>query len=319
MEYGRHKTSRIGRRRILGLVLVAGLTGSTPTSSQAVLTELVVGGAVVFQVAGILGEAIPQLAALTQSVQSVIQSGEEIGGTVGRIFKILNPNSGKEKSPKKAKGKATQKSSQKGKLLILPKLKQRLKTLEGKAEGDLPTFEGGAELVIEVRTHYLRREGLQRTLAQASGPEKKALEMGLQRMTSSYEKAFEALKEHLVKLFRSQDGDGLEAVLAAMSDLSALEKPAFTALAEALVGRGRSFSDLYEGRDSSHDPKAFFAPLVELLASDSEAETASPAPAEVEGEAEGSAPPESTSTYDSVSTEAGSDFDSGILEGLDDL
>lgn len=285
---------RIRRRsprkaKILALGVAFGLGASTPTSSHALLTELVVGGTVLFQVAGIVGEALPQLAALTQSLTAVVKSGEEVGSTVGRIVNILLPGSKKKKKKDKAPAKAAGPRDAKPRRISVPTLRA-LAPAGGDPDpfGEVPTL-GAADPVEPIADDapaaedatgeaatpaegldalfaaYLRQRGLEEQLAGAEGEQATMLQAGLEELSKQYELASEQLSEALRDAAARGETDAIAAVVELVRQAPEAVRPAVLPVIERLVGRGRRFGDLHgSGGGASPASKAAFQPLLEL-------------------------------------------------------
>lgn len=247
----------------MSLVLCLGL--STPTSSQAVLSQVIVGGAVAGQVAGLLTTTLPQITALVGSVAVVMKSGEEIGKTVRGIFELLVPGLRKPLPPVEA-GEKKQKPAEKSspgvevvgreaqaqakkqenpatrapRLLVLPELRRAsVEVRDGSADSErLETLEA-------LLASYRHQQALQdQALGEDSGsaPDQEAL----LSVSRRYEGLVEAQVEELEEAGRRGDRQWIESLAQRAGELQASEQEAVRPVLESLVGRGRHFEALYE-------------------------------------------------------------------------
>jgi hypothetical protein len=266
-----------------------GLGLSTPTSSQAVLTELVVGGTVLLQVAGIVGEALPQISALATSFAAVVQSGDQIGKTVGRIVDILVP--GRKK--KKKRGEEPQptpdappsddspseepvarKPTKPGKRLNLPSLKPRPggshRAPDDPTQRTAPDAGGEEKQPDSLDSLFLtfhRKSSLERALVTAEGERREAIEAGLPAMAGRYEEAVEDLVEELEAAARAGDSERIDDVAARASEAPMGLRRGLQPVLERLLGRGRRFGDLYDGAAGGGDTAKALAALVPVAES----------------------------------------------------
>lgn len=270
----------------MSLVLALGLGLSTPTSSQAVLTELVVGGTVLLQVAGIVGEALPQISALASSFAAVVQSGDQIGQTVGRIVDILVPGRKGKKKPdpvaeppgdeaptpdlpdeEPAAGPTRRPTTR----LDLPRLKPRPAGSRPEAGRRPAPAEGTEEKqpdnLDRLFLSFHRKASLERSLVTAEGERREAMEAGLPILAGRYEDAVEDLIEELEQAARGGDAEAIEAVAARATEAPLGLRRGLEPVFERLLGRGRRFGDLYDGAASGGDTAAALAPLVPVAES----------------------------------------------------
>lgn len=278
------------RSRSMALALAMGLGLGAPTSSDAVLTELFVGGMVLFEVAGIVKEALPQVAALATSLGAVVKTGQEVGGTVGRILDILVPGRSKAKGEAKAKAKAKGASKGKqggkkpGKKLGKPteggtkaaKLFERLELRPaaspsghdaGEARAEPASTDAGGEagpvkddLLDALLRGWTRKRALE--LALEAGPEeaeKAALEEGLVEASREYETHVDALRSVLLKLSEEGKQGALAHFVARVEDLPEGAMASLAPVLEQLFGRGESFRRLHTSDEDG--PARALAPL----------------------------------------------------------
>ena len=275
----------------MSLVLACGLGLSTPTSSQAVLTELVVGGTVLLQVVGIVGEALPQISALASSFAAVVKSGDEIGQTVGRIVDILVPN--RKKKPKDDSppagdpptdelgddlgdepGSEPAPAPRPGRRLKLPSLKPRptgSRPVEPDAGRPAPPAAGEEEkqpdTLDRVFLAYHRKASLERALEDAEGERRDAMEAGLAILASRYEESVETLVEDLERAARAGEAEAIDDVAARAAEAPIGLRRGLEPVFERLLGRGRRFGDLYDGAAGGDITAKALAPLVAVAES----------------------------------------------------
>lgn len=256
------RTTRTRKLTALSVVLCLGL--STPTSSHAILTELIVAGTVAGQVAGLLTTALPQVTALAGSVALVVKSGEEIGNTVRGIFDLIIPGRKKPLPEDKAEAKAapakkvpkTQRVSEanadptaRPKSLILPKLHRASRSAREQAVEEIVTADRRpveTETFDRLLAGYRQQQRLQtRMLASAEAGQGVDHE-GVLAASQEYEGQVEALVEELRTAGRKGDRAYVEAIAKRSMELSEMDRLAVHPVLESLVGRGRHFETLYQ-------------------------------------------------------------------------
>ncbi len=273
---GQRRTSRG-----LALFLAFGLCLSTPTSSRAVLTELFVGGMVLLEVAGIVGEAIPQIKALAGSVAAVVKSGHEIGNTVKGILDKIFPGSGGRKPKAGAKGRTgsgrppadpppgtdetgddagttpgTGSEDTGGPLGDLPEIVAPRKPGGTSAGGVLarPEAGEGARQVEALVLAWKRRETVVQALVLAEGPGRTVLEAGLAEASKEYEARVERIALALTEAARVGTPALIEGFEKAAEALPEAERAAVAPVIEAVAGRGAGFRSLHGKADGPAAP-----------------------------------------------------------------
>jgi hypothetical protein len=79
-------------KKLLCLVIAAWMTLCAPASSEAFLTELIVGGSILAEVGGTVVSALPQISLFVSSVITLAKTSEEIADTVMSIVKFFVPS-----------------------------------------------------------------------------------------------------------------------------------------------------------------------------------------------------------------------------------
>lgn len=97
-------------RKLLCLFIAAWMTLCAPASSEAFLTELIVGGSILAEVGGTVVAALPQITLFVSSVITLAKTSEEIADTVMSIVKFFVPS----KKPDDTKPTNTASSAQAG-------------------------------------------------------------------------------------------------------------------------------------------------------------------------------------------------------------
>lgn len=265
--------------KLLALAMVLGLGVSTPTSTHALLTELVVAGTVISQLAGIVAEALPALSTLAGSVTKVVKDGQQIGETFGRIVDIFLPKKkgdGEPGADRKPRPRAKRPAP-----LPLPRggsptgaggataaARFDLPTLSARpgAGGEAPGDPREAEIrgddadpeedtLTRLLTAWDRQQGLQGALEAASEEDRPGLEEGLMALSKAYEQAVEDLSGELKKAAEEGQEAPLEALVETLGELEPARREALRPVLESLSGRGANFEVLYSGKAGDAAPQ----------------------------------------------------------------
>lgn len=257
----------------LSLALVLGLTFSAPTSSHALLTELVVGGGIILQLAGVMSEAIPQITALSGAVSALVSGGQEIVGTVKKIIDLVTPGKAKKgkPAPKKPKPPAEPPAGD------TPALDEILAddppagesgTPPGTGEGpgllEMPELKPAkpgsgpsrdlAGQLTELSKAFLRQQGLVTAMEAADPAQKEALQAGLRTLSERYERQVEGLATDLVAAGKAGDQKAIEAFVAEGKRLSDKARAGLVPLFERLSERGTRFDSLHGEAPPAPEP-----------------------------------------------------------------
>lgn len=262
-------------RRVSALLLAMGLGLSTPTASDAFLTELLVGGTVAFQVLGIVGEALPQVAALAKSVETLVKSGKETAGTVEKIIDMIFGGKGKKDGGKKGPATRSAPAGKKPDPMVLPDLRpgggaadELAQELEGGAEEETssvpPAEVEGEDALDRLVQAHARRKAIQGALEVASEEQKGALGLGLLQITKAYESQVDALLAELRGAARENDRDALRRFAERVRKLPPESEAAVDPVLEQLGGRGEQFRQLHADpaeRAAARQEERALAPL----------------------------------------------------------
>jgi hypothetical protein len=242
--------SRRMRKRLVSWVVVVALAFATPTSSKAVLPELIVGGSLLLQIGGIVVQSLPQLVAVGTGVLTLLKQGQDIGATIGRILGI-HPSSDKPKD--KPATPATPPT---------PTPTAKAQPTHTAPVATTPVAPKPADLDGMIRAvvqAFYQRLGLQEAaakLAQGS-PEREALKGGLSDVNTVYETAASALSEYLMDAVQAGDDKLVLAFTKKVEGLQATAQVAVAPVFALLVDKGARFEKLYGGDASSKQGKAF--------------------------------------------------------------
>ena len=241
------------QRQIICLFLATWLAMCSPASSQAFLTELVVGGSLLVEIGGTLLASLPQVAVFASSVLTLAKTSEEIANTVTNIFKI---GSGNKKEKKKEKPATAQPQPQQ------PKPQPQSKPEPAKAE-KIVVDAGLAKLIDELALTFTRQIGLLRQIQELpqKDPAREALGAGYAELVSESSQKIETIVTKVLDSIENCDEKYVKGFIGKIQSLEGQSQVAMVPVLTQIVDRGKSFSALHGKADNQYlfDMVAAFA------------------------------------------------------------
>lgn len=244
------------RRHILCGILAAWLALVTPTSGQAFLTELVVGGSLLVEVGSTVVAALPQVALFATSLLTLAQSSEEIADTVKNIIGMFFPGSSKKK---KAAPAATPAPA--------PSPAPVVATPADEPAAEAPTDEAVAsrvgDLVDAIVLGFTRQMALLAQLKELpeGSPERDALGAGYSDLVSEQAGLVDGCVTMVLDAVEAGNESLVTAFDAAVRGLDPQQRIALAPVLAKVVSQGSRFAKLHGGTGAD-----LFARLTELQA-----------------------------------------------------
>ena len=225
------------QRQIICLFLALWLAMCTPASSQAFLTELVVGGSLLVEIGGTLIAALPQIAVFASSVLTLARTSEDIAKTVTNIFGIGSGKK-KEKKEKPAPAQPAQKPK--------PKPQPQSKPAPAKTEKIVVDAEL-AKLIDDLAVTFTRQISLLRQIQELpkKDPAREALGAGYAELVSESSQKIETIVTKVLDGIENCDEKYVKGFIGKIQSLEAQSQVAMVPVLTQIVDRGKSFSALH--------------------------------------------------------------------------
>ena len=250
--------------RAVSLVLVVTLScGISVQSSRAMLPELVVGGAVMIQMATVLGALVPQLATLGTSIVGVAKAGQQAQGTLQKLFVDIFGPAKKKDAPKPAAKDPTP--------ISVPTITGPTDVAAAPAAPPAPAGDLDGKLAQLVDAYHANAQPAgdpapAASAAPVSAPQPAAsptavaasqpvadskgapdvAHASMIRADHSYETLTDQTAETLIETVRTGDRQAVERFVAAVKRLSPDDRPAVAPVLEQAIVRGAAFSRIYD-------------------------------------------------------------------------
>ena len=219
----------------------------SPTSSQAFLTELVVGGSLLVEIGGTVLAALPQVAVFASSVLTLAKTSEDIAKTIGNIFKITSGGKDKEKSEKKPQP-AQQAPAQ-------PAPKPQPQTKPAPKKPSKKTVDGEMDkLIDDLVLTFTRQISLLRQIQELpkKDPAREALGAGYAELVSESSQKIETIVTKVLDGIQNCDEKFIEAFVEKVESLEGQSQVAMVPVLTQVEDRGKSFSTLHGGTNNKH-------------------------------------------------------------------
>lgn len=250
-------------KRIVTIVAAFAIAFTSPTSSQAILPELIVGGSALLQIGSIVVSSLPQLVAVGTGVLTLMKQGEEIASTVKRIFGIKDDPktdlAAKVETPTKSLSEGASRtpirrldfgaSESAGPVTMGERFSEESPLAE---TAELPSGDL-AGLVDGVVQAFYQRMGLEdalRALPEAS-PERESLQAGYEELESNFENRLSALTNMVVDAAAAGELDKVRGFIEHVNGLEAAGQVAIAPVFAIVLEQGRRFQSLHGGEGDS--------------------------------------------------------------------
>lgn len=232
---------RAGFRAIRLLLVLVLSCGVSIQSTRAMLPEIVVGGTVLFQVAQVISELLPQIATLGTSLMTLASASQEAGGTLSRLFEQIFPKR-KTSASKKDIGP-----------IDVPVITGPTDAAAPAPAEDPPAGEVSGDLegkLSQLVTAYRQGQEPAALSHRASSPR-----ASLTREVS-YATLADQTTESLIETVRGGDERTFDKFLAAVKRLDPGDRPAIAPVLQKAVTKGSRFSRVH-GDEKGAVPHGF--------------------------------------------------------------
>jgi len=258
--------NRLVRKKILAFVIAAWMTLCVPASSNAFLTELVVGGAILAEIGGTVVATLPQLTIFVSSIVTLAKTSEAIADSAISILKFIFPRN-------KIKGKGNKvtesvQSSNDVKTGLTSGSTDSSDDLTGSTDkvavgsGEISVSEPSGEVELAPDSQKMKEINklvkflidkfpeqmaflVQLTGTELNEGERKILSEGYSELVSSVSDTKESLVTIILDAVESGDSVTVDFFVAVLDKLKGSERVALVPVLSKIIEQGAAFNKLY--------------------------------------------------------------------------
>ena len=232
------------QRQTICLVFALWLAMCSPASSQAFLTELVVGGSLAVELGGTLLAALPQIAVFTSSVLTLAQTSESIANTVGGILDVFTGSDGEEPPPEPSNG-SNQAANPKPELAPEPKPEPKSEPSSGDEKAQ--DGQGLDSLIDSLVISFTRQISLLRQIQELpeGDPAREALGVGYGDLVSDSSEKIETIVTRILDGLKDHDEELVNGFIEKVEGMKENSRVALVPVLAQLVDRGKNFDALH--------------------------------------------------------------------------